>query len=959
MKANKRVLSFALAALTLVGQLTLPAAAADGPAWEGDLVIEEVFRDQRLQSWLQNGSNLDGAGADGVLTREEREAVTALDLSGLGLTSLDHLAAFPNLKSLNCSQNQLTALDLSGNPALEQLSCGNNRLTELDMSRNQKLEGGGFVARNNVMEKIFLPNQPGLTVYLDDYDEQNPVDGYDRVAWYLDEAGTQAAPEELEAAGQTLYSRRIPNRYTVYFAPNGGRGTMASVSGQWDSAFFLPENTFTRTGYTFSGWSATFNSQSMDYTDQAPVENLAGKKTDGDRITLYAQWQGNPYTIRLEPNGGEGSGQEISTRYGASVTLSNPFSHADEDLEFAGWGTAPEGPVRYPNGATVQNLTAEAGETVTLYALWRTSLAGEQKIYLARLEETFRSLGSADGETLRYTQEDWAALSAAYAQGVAAVEAAQDTGAMADAAAAAEAAMEAVPTAEERVAEVVGGWQAAHRQALQLLAAKNLTEAGAADAAALARTALSELQQDVLAGYSGLTGVQDKEQVVGQAALQLQETADQLMTFAQAAAWLETLEGLTLRPMAEIRGADLDACQTALSHYEALDVAQKAYLSDAVAASLTQRYQLAGQKRSDAADLQSAYDSLDLSVYSAKGRAALAEALSQGLDAIDAASDPEASQAARRTAWAGMEQVPTADQETTDPPAPPAGGGGGGTTVPENPDVPAGETVTVTDDKTGATAQVTTSADGKVTAQVTVPQGAGTSTLAIPCRGGASTVAVVVEEDGSRRVLPYTVYGDGALTVRLEHSARIEVVDNAKTFSDVGEAAWYADAVQFTASRELFNGVGGDAFVPGGTMTRAMLVTVLHRLEGSPAPGADSPFQDVPKDAWYSEAADWAAELGISGGTGGALFSPGSAVTREQLAVMLYRYAGSPSLAKGDGLSFEDGDQISPWVRDAVAWACDRGILTGDTSGLLRPGDNSTRAEVSAMLFRFVRQAMA
>lgn len=251
-----------------------------------------------------------------MLTREEREAVTALDLSGLGLTSLDHLAAFPNLKSLNCSQNQLTALDLSGNPALRYINCNFNRikslnlsgksaltalycemnqmetldlsgctalltlycrnnqlteldltdngnlefietfdnrltsidvghltnlrflhidhnqLTELDMSRNQKLEGGGFVARDNVMEKIFLPNQPGLTVYLDDYDEQNPVDGYDRVAWYLDEAGTQAAPEELEAAGQTLYSRRIPNRYTVYFAPNGGRGTMASVSGQ-------------------------------------------------------------------------------------------------------------------------------------------------------------------------------------------------------------------------------------------------------------------------------------------------------------------------------------------------------------------------------------------------------------------------------------------------------------------------------------------------------------------------------------------------------------------------------------------------------------------------------------------------------------------------------------------------------------------------------------------------------
>ena len=134
MKPNKHIASLALAALVLSGQLTLPAAALAElrpVVLQGDLNIADTFTDQKLQKWMLSSSNLDGAGADGVLTEAERNAVTELDVSGLGLTSLENLSVFPNLKALNCSGNQLKTLDVSGNPLLESLSCGNNLLTEL------------------------------------------------------------------------------------------------------------------------------------------------------------------------------------------------------------------------------------------------------------------------------------------------------------------------------------------------------------------------------------------------------------------------------------------------------------------------------------------------------------------------------------------------------------------------------------------------------------------------------------------------------------------------------------------------------------------------------------------------------------------------------------------------------------------------------------------------------------
>lgn len=132
-----------------------------------------------------------------------------------------------------------------------------------------------------------------------------------------------------------------------------------------------------------------------------------------------------------------------------------------------------------------------------------------------------------------------------------------------------------------------------------------------------------------------------------------------------------------------------------------------------------------------------------------------------------------------------------------------------------------------------------------------------------------------------------------------------------------------------------------------------MLVTVLHRLENTPA-GGTSTFPDVAAGTWYTDAVAWAADNGIVTGTG-AGFNPNGNVTREQLAAILYRYAqtiGINTDQKGDLSSFSDNADVSSWAQDAMSWAVGAGLINGKTNGKLDPAGNTTRAEVAAILMR-------
>lgn len=216
-----------------------------------------------------------------------------------------------------------------------------------------------------------------------------------------------------------------------------------------------------------------------------------------------------------------------------------------------------------------------------------------------------------------------------------------------------------------------------------------------------------------------------------------------------------------------------------------------------------------------------------------------------------------------------------------------------------------------------------------------------------------STVAMLVNADGSAQVIRKSIPDptQGVVSVPLDGSAQVIISTNSQSFSDVPASSWAANVVAFISSHEIMNGTSGGTFSPDAPMTRGMLAAVLHNIEGNPKSFGLTSFSDV-GSSWYADAVQWAASQGIVSGYSDGRFGPDDMVTREQLAMMLYRYAGQPPVSIS-ALSFADADQVSNWSKEAIQWAVDAGILSGDGSRL-NPGGQATRAEAASMLMRFV-----
>ena len=179
----------------------------------------------------------------------------------------------------------------------------------------------------------------------------------------------------------------------------------------------------------------------------------------------------------------------------------------------------------------------------------------------------------------------------------------------------------------------------------------------------------------------------------------------------------------------------------------------------------------------------------------------------------------------------------------------------------------------------------------------------------------------------------------------------------APGFADVPQNAWYYEPVMLAVEAGLFSGVSETEFMPDGTMSRAMLVTVLWRQNGSPM-GYKNPFADVGPGLWYTDAIAWAAEENIVSGMGEGLFDPEGLLTREQLALILYRYSGATA-RQDDSLfgSFADGETVSPWALEAVYWAVSEGLIGGTIEEeilYLNPQSSATRAQVATILMRYL-----
>ena len=201
------------------------------------------------------------------------------------------------------------------------------------------------------------------------------------------------------------------------------------------------------------------------------------------------------------------------------------------------------------------------------------------------------------------------------------------------------------------------------------------------------------------------------------------------------------------------------------------------------------------------------------------------------------------------------------------------------------------------------------------------------------------TVAVLVKADGTEVVIKTSLTTEQGVAVTLSAGDTVKIVDNSKAFTDVAASHWGAEGIAFATSRALFTGTSETAFSPDAPMTRGMFVTVLARC-------AD--VDTTAGDTWYASGRQWAMEQGISDGS-----HLDQGLTREQLATMLWRYAGSPVTGADMG-GYTDTYRVSGYAQQAMAWAVGQGILTGTTATTLSPQGEATRAQVATILTRFM-----
>lgn len=202
--------------------------------------------------------------------------------------------------------------------------------------------------------------------------------------------------------------------------------------------------------------------------------------------------------------------------------------------------------------------------------------------------------------------------------------------------------------------------------------------------------------------------------------------------------------------------------------------------------------------------------------------------------------------------------------------------------------------------------------------------------------------------------------GSEAVTLTVRLTLDGDGLPAAAPFTDVPAGQWYFDAVQYVYAHELMDGMGGGRFQPNGFMTRAMVVTVLYRMEGSPAVTGGTPFTDLQAGSWYADAVAWAYANEIVNGMTTTTFQPGGNVTREQLAAILCRYTaakGGDVTAAADLSVFPDAGRVSDYAAAPVQWAVRSGLINGVAEGgrsYLRPQGSATRAQVATILMRYL-----
>lgn len=293
------------------------------------------------------------------------------------------------------------------------------------------------------------------------------------------------------------------------------------------------------------------------------------------------------------------------------------------------------------------------------------------------------------------------------------------------------------------------------------------------------------------------------------------------------------------------------------------------------------------------------------------------------------------------------------------------GGGGGGGGVPSYAvTLPAAAADAVSRGKIASTL-TSARAGQKVTLTLTPNEGWEGTGVTVTDKNG-DPVTVTKNDDGT---YSFTMPSGAVSVVPVfgeinKPAPAPETSDEAErapaVFTDVDQDAWYHSAVDWAIGKGVMNGVSDTQFAPGESTTRAMVVTMLWRLEDQPD-GKPSLFEDVPVGSWYEKAVNWAAEAGVVKGITDTSFAPDMNVTREQLVTILYRYAQAKGMDVSVGedtniLSWNDAFDVSEWAMPAMQWACGASVIEGRDDGTLAPQDNAARAEIAAIFMRLFKE---
>ena len=225
-----------------------------------------------------------------------------------------------------------------------------------------------------------------------------------------------------------------------------------------------------------------------------------------------------------------------------------------------------------------------------------------------------------------------------------------------------------------------------------------------------------------------------------------------------------------------------------------------------------------------------------------------------------------------------------------------------------------------------------------------------------PGRNATVQRITVTDEDGER--LKLTENRDGTYSFTMPSGTAnvyVRFSGSGLPFADVPSGSWYYDDVAYVYDTGLMTGLTATAFGPNLSTTRGMIVTILYRLDGSPS-ASSAGFTDVTSGQWYTDAVNWAAANDIVAGYGNGLFGPNDTVTREQMAVILYRYAqykGYDTSASNSLNGYTDVGGVSSWALTAMQWANAEGLINGTSGTTLSPTNGATRAEVAQILMRF------